>query len=444
MVQPADHPPWLDTACSELGLHETPGAAIDPGVRALFRDAGHAEVDSGDVAWCAAFAGACLARAGIPPTLSLAARSYLDWGVPLDAPKIGAIVVLSRDPDPAQGHVGFYLGETATSFLLLGGNQHNCVSVAAFPKTRLLGVRWPSPERAAATPVAAAVPPSETLFNKALAHVLEMEGGYTDDPADPGGPTNFGITLADYARYRNAAINPATIASLVADLKRISPDVVRAIYLDRYWTPAGCPDLPPPLAYFHFDTAVNMGTGTAIRMLQTALGCLVDGEMGPLTYAASSAANLAQLLAAYADLRRRRYRSLATFARFGHGWLTRVDTTLSRALALDPTLTSNLGQPPMPADQSNASTPAPFSLDPKWWGDSTTIWGAIVTGLAAILPVLGPAIGVTISPDTIHTGADQMTAIVQAAIGLAGTIATIRGRVLATQRVTQRLVSVKI
>ena len=444
MTQPADHPAWLDAACSELGLHETPGAAIDPAVRALFRDAGHPEVDSSDVAWCAAFVGACLTRSGIPPTLSLLARSYLDWGVPLDAPKLGAIVVLSRDPDPTQGHVGLYLGETSTSLLLLGGNQHNAVSVAAFPKSRLLGLRWPSVERVAVTPPPAGAPAAvpDPLFEQALAHVLEMEGGYTDDPADPGGPTNLGITLSDYARFRKIAIDPASIDQLVTDLKRIAPDVVRSIYLDTYWTPAGSPGLPPPIAYFHFDTAVNMGTGTASRMLQTALGCLVDGECGPVTFAAAAAAQPSQLLSAYADLRRRRYRSLATFPRFGRGWLARVDTTLSRALALDPSRSKTQGKPAMTSDQANAA--APFSTDPKWWGDSQTIWGAIVTGLAAVVPVLGPAIGVTISADTVHLGADQMTAIVQAVIGLAGTIATIRGRIRATQPLTQRMITVKI
>jgi lysozyme family protein len=73
------------------------------------------------------------------------------------------------------------------------------------------------------------------------------------------------------------------------------------------------------LALFHFDTAVNMGVGTAARMLQTALGVDADGEIGPITLATASRADPPRVLAAYAALRRTRYRSLSTFRRFGRG-----------------------------------------------------------------------------------------------------------------------------
>ena len=84
------------------------------------------------------------------------------------------------------------------------------------------------------------------------------------------------------------------------------------------------------------------------------------------------------------------------------------------------------------------------ALEPKWWGRSLTIWGAVVAGLAAVLPVLSPAIGVEVTPDAVHTAADQIAAVVQAATGLAGTLIAIYGRVRATQPLQQRLVTVKI
>ena len=351
-------------------------------------------------------------------------------------------MVLSRPPDPAQGHVGFYIGETPANLLLLGGNQHNAVSVAPFPKSRVIGLRWPATHTPLAQSAPPATPVSPAVFAAALAHVLEMEGGYTDDPADPGGPTNLGITLADYARNRGEPATGAARAQLIDELKALSPEVARAIYFDTYWTPSGCPQFPGPLAFFHFDTAVNMGTGTAINMLQSALGCTIDGEIGPVTIAAATTADPAVLLPRYAGLRRRRYRTLSTFARFGRGWLARVDQTLSRSLAL---LSSpSPGHPAMPTDPLPAAPSTAPPADPKWWGQYLTIWGAVVTGLAAVLPALGPAIGVSISADTVHTGAAQMAAIIQAALGLAGTIAVIRGRVRATQPLQQRLVSVKI
>jgi len=460
MTTSVTSPPWLARACGQLGLFETPGGAIDPAVKDMFADIGHSEVDGGDIAWCAAFAGSCLERSGCPSTKSLAARSYLAWGQSLDSPRPGSIIVLSRDPDPAQGHVGFYVGETGASVLLLGGNQSNGVTVSAFAKSRVLGMRWPvvgpsmepdqSHVREDAAPVTPAScdpssGPTSSIFNAALVHVLEMEGGYTDDPADPGGPTNLGITLADYAQSLHQSLDDTTRDALLAGLKRITAPAVRDIYWQTYWLPSGCPSMPAAIAYFHFDTAVNMGTGTAIRMLQTACGCLVDGEVGPITSAAVDAADPAALLHNYADLRRRRYRSLSTFQHFGRGWLARVDTTLTRALAVVSTPNLQQGKTNMANDQSSQNGSNDQGFDSaKWWGNSTTIWGAVITGLAAVVPALAPAIGVQITPDTIHTGADQIGAIIQALMGLAGTIAAINGRVNASQKLMQRLVSVKI
>lgn len=435
MSSSPDAAPWLPIASGLIGLHE--GADGAERIKALFADAGHPEVTSGEVAWCAAFVGACLERSGTTSTRSLLARSYLEWGEPRAIAPIGAVAVLSRPPDPAAGHVAFLVGETSSSVLLLGGNQSDGVSIASFAKSRVLGYRWPAAppaKPAPSTPVAPA-------FEAALVHVLEMEGGYTDDPADPGGPTNQGITLEDYATLLGQPISTASRATLVAGLRTIASADVRRIYLDRYWTPAGCATMPAPFAFFHFDTAVNMGVGTAIRMLQTALGVEVDGDIGPLTQTALKSADPASKLQAYADLRRRRYRSLPTFNRFGRGWLARVDTTLARALALNPRQTPDTGQKPMANDQTTTNISA---ADPKWWGNSSTIWGAVVTGMAAVLPALAPAFGVSITPDTINTGADQIGAIIQAAVGLAGTIAAIRGRVVATRPLSQKLVSLKI
>ncbi len=189
-----EQPAWLERAWRELGVGERAGAADNPAIGGFFRDAGHAEVHDDEVAWCAAFVGACLERAGVASTRSLAARSYLDWGRKLEEGRLGAVAVLSRGPDPALGHVGFVIGETERQLLLLGGNQADRVSVAAFEKSRLLGYRWPAAE-------AAAPAGTRDVFEIALAHVLEMEGGYGEDRYDPGGPTNQGITLAVLAAW---------------------------------------------------------------------------------------------------------------------------------------------------------------------------------------------------------------------------------------------------
>ena len=436
-----DQPGWLQCAWAELGVQEQQGAGTNPRIRDFFADAGHPEIASDEVAWCAAFVSASLERSHTASQRTLLARDYLSWGEELSAPRLGAIAVLSRDPDPASGHVGFLVGETAQSLILLGGNQHNGVTVQAFPKPRLLSLRWPALTQPLIREPHPAAPYHSPQFDHALAHVLEMEGGYSDDPADPGGPTNFGITLADYARFKNTKLDAASRDALIDGLRHIPPTDVRAIYAASYWIASGSANLPPPLAFFHFDTAVNMGTGTAIRMLQTALGCPIDGEFGAQTQAAAVEADPAGLLELLAGLRRRRYRALPAFKTFGRGWLSRVDTTLARALSL----IQQQGTVPMSTDPTFEPAPsAAPAIEPKWWGQSITIWGAVASGLAAVLPAIGPAFGVDVSAATIHTAADQIGATVQAAAGLVGTLLAIYGRLRATQPLKQRLITVKV
>lgn len=438
-------PPWLALAWAEFGQTERNGEGANPRILSYYRDSGHAGIASDEVAWCAAFAGAILARAGHRPTGSLLARSYLNWGQPLIEPRYGAIAVFSRGADPGAGHVGFLLGQTNDKLVILGGNQSDAVTVELIPRTRLLGLRWPlapltqgshTIPSQSASPAPPAIPGparhrsasalDHPNFIDALAHVLDQEGGYTDDPEDPGGPTNRGLTLADLARNRGIALTDATRAPLLRDLRTISDYELREIYHRDYWLDAACHQLPTSLSAFHFDTAVNMGTGTAIRMLQTALAVTIDGEVGPETLKAARSAAIPVLLGDYADLRRRRYRSLSGFPRFGRGWLARVDRTLTFSLKLaNRKGTSSMSDTNVTAHPSEA----------KWWGNSTTIWGAVITGLAAILPAIGPAVGLEIPREAVTSSADQIGAIVQAATGLAGTMLAIFGRIKATRPV---------
>ena len=192
-------PAWMDCAWAELGQHEGAGDASNQRIVDLYRDAGHPEVKHDEVAWCAAYVGACLGRGKVQGTGSLMARSYLDWGAGLAAGRLGAVAVFSRGSDASSGHVAFYLDDDENRVFVLGGNQGDAVSVTAIERGRLLGLRWPSDAKATAS-----------ILDAALAHVLEMEGGWTEDPHDPGGPTNFGITLATLATYRGVAVDAAS------------------------------------------------------------------------------------------------------------------------------------------------------------------------------------------------------------------------------------------
>jgi uncharacterized protein (TIGR02594 family) len=140
-----DPPAWYVLACDEEGVKEAPGAADNNCILNYYRDAGHAEVKHDSVAWCAAFVGAMLHRAGIAPSGSLMARSYLKWGARLTRPRMGAICVLWREsPSSALGHVGFVAGWNTTHVRLLGGNQSDSVGYEDFPRSRILAFIWPT------------------------------------------------------------------------------------------------------------------------------------------------------------------------------------------------------------------------------------------------------------------------------------------------------------
>jgi uncharacterized protein (TIGR02594 family) len=130
----------FDTAKVFMGLREVPGATSNPAILAMLQlDAKWPSGD--DVPWCSAFVSAVQFLLGQPRSKSLAARSWLSVGtqITLDEAEPGFdVVVLSRG---AGGHVGYYAGHSQATVLLLGGNQGDTVSIAAFDRSRLLGVR---------------------------------------------------------------------------------------------------------------------------------------------------------------------------------------------------------------------------------------------------------------------------------------------------------------
>ncbi len=442
-------PLWLAEAWRELGQSEISGPRHNPRITAFFKELGHERHARDEVAWCAAFVGACLERSGLKSTRSLMARSYARWGDELDAEVAGAVAVLSRGPNPALGHVGFLVGWSSEKVWLLGGNQKDQVSVASYERRRLVALRWP--------PMNVATMPDEprkaggAVFAAALRHVLEMEGGYTDDPHDPGGPTNKGITLGNFAAWRKKELDGRTREDLIRELKSISDDEVGAIYRARYWKVAKCAELPPPAAFFHFDAAVNHGPTGAARLLQEAAGAEVDGIIGPETKGKVAAMPILKLLALYAELRRKRYRALPHFWRFGRGWLRRVDKTLERARALAGTERSTSqnagGKPAGSVSQSSGEREMSQTTNqsaPKWWGESLTIWGALTTAAATLLPIIAPLLGIELSAENVKQLGEETFDVIQALGALFGTVLTIYGRARASQPLMRREMMLKV
>jgi uncharacterized protein (TIGR02594 family) len=133
----------FDIARSYIGITEGPGPADNPVIIEMYASVGHDWVEHDSVAWCAAFIGHCLERAGIRSTRKLTARSYLDWGVPIETADAqqGDIGVIPRGKSRWQGHV-FFIDRIEGQWVWgLGGNQDDAVSVKRFPVSKLLGVR---------------------------------------------------------------------------------------------------------------------------------------------------------------------------------------------------------------------------------------------------------------------------------------------------------------
>ena len=148
MSKPVNNPIWLDRAKLMLGQSEIAGTENNPAIMAMFKDVGHDEVEFETTAWCAAFAGSCLAFSdmAIPPKENnLMARSYLRYGTKLDAPKPGAIVIKARGKPPF-GHVGIVEEVHADgSFTVIAGNSSNKVKREKWRADDPLpnGIRWP-------------------------------------------------------------------------------------------------------------------------------------------------------------------------------------------------------------------------------------------------------------------------------------------------------------
>lgn len=138
-----DEPPWMRVARAELGVAETPGTDSTARIREYFRTTTLGDQPD-HVPWCSAFANFCIERAGLEGTKSALARSWMRWGVDAATLTPGCIVVLSRG-EPPSGHVGFFAGMDGGRIRLLGGNQGNKVSVAAYDGARLIGRRVPRP-----------------------------------------------------------------------------------------------------------------------------------------------------------------------------------------------------------------------------------------------------------------------------------------------------------
>jgi lysozyme family protein len=187
----------------------------------------------------------------------------------------------------------------------------------------------------------------ETNYRRCVNFVLEREGGYVNDPDDPGGATNMGVTIATLGAWLG---RPAT----VGDVQRLKRSEAERIYHKRYWTAASCPELPAGVDLLVMDACVLSGIEPALNFLRRQLGLpakmQVRTRSGSTVYPKTDkhllamereqilqhaqAACMPALIMGVSERRRDFYRSLSTFSKYGRGWLRRVDAAQSTAMHL--------------------------------------------------------------------------------------------------------------
>lgn len=139
--------PWIITAQKLIGTTEIPGPRSNPTILDWAKKlAGYVGInyDNDDLAWCGLFVGHVMRENGFtPPKICVRASEWTKFGVecPPGVRPYGGIAVFTRQ---GGGHVGFIVGQDATTLHILGGNQSNTVNVTRVSKDRLTSIRWPS------------------------------------------------------------------------------------------------------------------------------------------------------------------------------------------------------------------------------------------------------------------------------------------------------------
>jgi lysozyme family protein len=168
-----------------------------------------------------------------------------------------------------------------------------------------------------------------TAFDKALAELLAptMEGGLVDNPADPGGRTNLGITQRTLDGCRS------TIPGLPATVDELTPATAALIYRPMFWDAVRGDELPEAIASCLFKQAVNQGVPRAIIELQDSLGLALDGHLGPVTLSAAARKDPVAAVTDFEAAAIMNYVKSSNWTNFGRGWVRRAVRTSVEAFA---------------------------------------------------------------------------------------------------------------
>jgi lysozyme family protein len=226
-------------------------------------------------------------------------------------------------------------------------------------------------------------------YDQALKRVLAHEGGYVNHPSDPGGETNYGITVA--VARANGYTGP---------MRQIPMSAVKSIYRRKYWDVMRCDQLPAGVDYVAFDYTVNSGAGRVPKVLERLTAQPVDGRMDDALVKAIAAREPGKMVDAICDERLRFLQALKTWPTFGKGWARRVKETRSAGLAMAaaPVVTTT-APTPAPAQEPVAPAPGKGEVPVNGAAQKGTTGGAVATGGA-------------VTQQAAEAGADATTIII--------------------------------
>ena len=164
-------------------------------------------------------------------------------------------------------------------------------------------------------------------WNDSFAAVLKHEGGFVNNPKDPGGMTNLGVTRSAWESYLNRSVTEA-------EMRALTPETVKPFYTAMDWDKIKGDQLPAGVDYAAYDLAVNSGTGRAAKYLQEIAGVTADGAIGPKSLEAIKSCDPDQVVDALCDMRLDFLKRLPTFETFGKGWTIRVNDVKEKASSM--------------------------------------------------------------------------------------------------------------
>lgn len=164
-------------------------------------------------------------------------------------------------------------------------------------------------------------------FKKCLDIVLKHEGGFVDHPKDPGGATNFGITIKTLSEWRGRDVT-------VEDVRSLTKQEAAEIYLSRYWNRIRGDQLPPGVDLVVFSAAVLLGVRRASGILQSIVDAKTDGIIGQETLAKVASMDVEYVIDQFCDDWLDYLRSRPHWQEFQRGWTRRVTETKQYALEM--------------------------------------------------------------------------------------------------------------